>query len=167
VQELAESKKRLVAQEKEGVRLTQLLDIEKSSFAEAKEELQGVRLEINDLIAQRARDSAQVAAAEDLRRQWEAVQVEFLDHAYRFRHRLDSWAPEQPRSQPTKHVFTRMLHLTDIILPVAFALCVFSWVEALQQPSTVCVSCIHAGVCIHRCLDFIVSLCSQFLQLQV
>jgi hypothetical protein len=138
VQELAESKKRLVAQEKEGVRLTQLLDIEKSSFAEAKEELQGVRSEINDLIAQRARDSAQVAAAEDLRRQWEAVQVEFPDHAYRFRHRLDSWAPEQPRSQPTKHVITHRLHLTDIILPVAFALCVFSWVDGSKGAKRQC-----------------------------
>jgi hypothetical protein len=74
-QELAESKKRLAAQEKEGVRLTQLLDIEKSSLAEAKEELHGLHLEIKDLIAQRARDSAQVAAAGDARRQWEAVQV--------------------------------------------------------------------------------------------
>jgi septal ring factor EnvC (AmiA/AmiB activator) len=75
VQELAERKKGLAMQEKEGVRLTQLLDIEKSSLAEAKEELHGLRLEIKDLIAQSARDSAQVAAAEDARRQWEAVQV--------------------------------------------------------------------------------------------
>jgi hypothetical protein len=75
LQEVSTLKQKLGTQENEGVRLSQLLDIEKDMHSQTKEELKALRSENKDLIAQKARDSTLVATAEDLRRQWETVQA--------------------------------------------------------------------------------------------
>lgn len=75
MQEVSALKQKCSLQENESVRLNQLLEIEKDTHTQAKEDLKALRLENKDLIAQKARDAALVAAAEDLRRQWETVQV--------------------------------------------------------------------------------------------
>jgi hypothetical protein len=75
VQEITKLKQSVGAQENECSRLQQLLDIERDSNSQAKDELQALRAETKGLAAQRARDSATVMAAEDLRKQWENVQV--------------------------------------------------------------------------------------------
>jgi predicted HTH transcriptional regulator len=68
-------RQKLGAQENDSARLQQLLDIEKDCHSQAKDEAKALRAEHKDLMSQRARDASMVAAAEDLRKQWEHVQV--------------------------------------------------------------------------------------------
>jgi hypothetical protein len=51
------------------------LQIERNLFAEAKQELDALRVEHRDLVAQKSYFSAAVAAAEDLKRQCTQFQV--------------------------------------------------------------------------------------------
>lgn len=55
--------------------MAQQLELQQGAAAEARDELQAARAENKDLIAQRTRDAAAVAAAEDMRRQWETAQA--------------------------------------------------------------------------------------------
>ena len=75
LQENLNLKQKLGAAQNEVTRLQQLLDIEKDTHGQAKEELTALKAEHRDLAAQRARESAVVIAAEDLRKQWENVQA--------------------------------------------------------------------------------------------
>ena len=77
VQEMASLTQRLSAQEHECARAQQQLSHEEERHVRTKEELQELRAEAHDLQAARARDSATVTAAEDLRKQWESMQVGF------------------------------------------------------------------------------------------
>lgn len=75
MQDVSMLRQKLGAQENESARLQQLLDIEKDVHSQAKDEVKALRTEHKDMMAQRAHDASMVAAAEDLRKQWEHVQV--------------------------------------------------------------------------------------------
>ena len=86
-------RQKLGAQENESVRLQQLLDIEKDVHAQAKDDVKVLRTEHKDLMAHRTRDASMVAAAEDLRKQWEHVQVCGALASLRTRSLPSVWTP--------------------------------------------------------------------------